>query len=75
LSSRVTRISNTSSAVLSAGDRSFSLARSSLTEVTAESTSISSIFNDPHSIDLEWDDYRTGFQNGILAPVRDSESS
>jgi hypothetical protein len=33
---------------------------------------MSSIFNCPHSNDLEWDHYRTGFQSEISASVRES---
>jgi len=75
LSSRATSTSNTSNADLSAGDRSFSLPRSALTELMAESTSISSIFNCPHSNDLECEHYRTGFQNEVLAAVSESAAS
>ncbi|MCU7894062.1 MAG: hypothetical protein KZQ62_03230 [Candidatus Thiodiazotropha sp. (ex Lucinoma aequizonata)] len=53
LSRRLTRSSKTSSADLSAGDRPLSFLRSSLTELIAESTSISSIFNYLHPLDPE----------------------
>ena len=74
LSSNVTKRSNTSSADFSAGDRSRSFLRSSLTELIAESTSISSMVNCLHPFDFVYDYYRTGFQNGILASVCKSDA-
>ena len=65
-SNRATNRSNTSSADLSAGDRSLSLLRSTFTELMVESTSISSIFNDPHHNVLAYRHYRMGFQGGFF---------
>ena len=50
---RATWWSNISSSVQSAGERSFSFLRSSLTELIDESTSMSSILKRPNSNDLE----------------------
>ncbi|MEN8179805.1 MAG: hypothetical protein ABFS39_14480, partial [Pseudomonadota bacterium] len=47
---------------------------SSLTELMAASTSISSMVNCLHPLDLVYDHYRTGFQNEILTPVSESDA-
>ncbi|MEN8178722.1 MAG: hypothetical protein ABFS39_08890, partial [Pseudomonadota bacterium] len=47
---------------------------SSLTELMAASTSISSMVNCLHPLDLVYDHYRTGFQNEILIPVSESDA-